>query len=514
MNEQPHELKVITLHFDSIVVGERMRKDLGDIPGFGEQIRDVGGLIHPLCINEKKELVAGGRRFAAFEYLRKKYPAEDKWRFVPVTLFECEGSEVKLRKLELEENLRRKAMNWKEEVLATRELYKINEREKHVNGEKWTLAMAEQALGINYVSIHNYLKIADVLDDPKHPAHKAEGPTEALRVIVQVKQEQVEREIALLTLPKESEKTVDNILAEFSPLDTPPVPGQDLIAEPPKYKHETCVACEGTGKNSKGEECLICKGGLVTAFEADQVSIPFSKMFIKGRAEQLITKLPDECVDHIHTDPPYGIDMDNLDQEGGGMVDIDKVRDTHKVKENLDLLDIMIPQFYRVLKTGGFCVIWCDEENRQFLIDRCEKAGFRVQRWSLVWCKTGPAKNQAAFSNFTKKTEIALLCAKKATLQQVMTENYFMCGPVDKILFDHPFAKPVPLLEWVFKGIAKPGQSFLDAFGGSGSIVYAGAKNGLKPLVFECEDHWYNKLVTTMRGAYETWMSPKKVKFE
>lgn len=46
----------------------RFRKDMGDIKGFAEHIREAGGLINPLCVRPEGEryvLLAGGRRYMA-----------------------------------------------------------------------------------------------------------------------------------------------------------------------------------------------------------------------------------------------------------------------------------------------------------------------------------------------------------------------------------------------------------------------------------------------------------------
>jgi len=51
-----------------IVVGNRFRKDTGDIDGLMESIRSIG-LLHPIVLNERRELIAGVRRIEAFRRL-------------------------------------------------------------------------------------------------------------------------------------------------------------------------------------------------------------------------------------------------------------------------------------------------------------------------------------------------------------------------------------------------------------------------------------------------------------
>jgi hypothetical protein len=55
---------------DSIKIGNRFRKDLGDIDSLAEDINEIG-LLHPIVINQNRELICGLRRIEAFKSLGK-----------------------------------------------------------------------------------------------------------------------------------------------------------------------------------------------------------------------------------------------------------------------------------------------------------------------------------------------------------------------------------------------------------------------------------------------------------
>jgi ParB family chromosome partitioning protein len=55
---------------DSIKIGSRFRNDLGDIASLTENIREIG-LLHPIVINQNRELICGLRRIEAFKSLVK-----------------------------------------------------------------------------------------------------------------------------------------------------------------------------------------------------------------------------------------------------------------------------------------------------------------------------------------------------------------------------------------------------------------------------------------------------------
>ena len=56
------------LRIDKIIVGDRLRQELGDIDALATSIADVG-LIHPIVIDQDNRLLAGYRRLAACRQL-------------------------------------------------------------------------------------------------------------------------------------------------------------------------------------------------------------------------------------------------------------------------------------------------------------------------------------------------------------------------------------------------------------------------------------------------------------
>jgi ParB family chromosome partitioning protein len=51
-----------------ITIGERHRSDLGDIEGLAASIADIG-LLNPITVDERGQLLAGARRLAACKLL-------------------------------------------------------------------------------------------------------------------------------------------------------------------------------------------------------------------------------------------------------------------------------------------------------------------------------------------------------------------------------------------------------------------------------------------------------------
>ena len=52
--------RLVTLPLKKVVVGDRARKNVGNVSGLAESIERLG-LLHPLVVNSRHELIAGGR---------------------------------------------------------------------------------------------------------------------------------------------------------------------------------------------------------------------------------------------------------------------------------------------------------------------------------------------------------------------------------------------------------------------------------------------------------------------
>jgi ParB family chromosome partitioning protein len=61
----------------AIIIGERHRKDMGDLASLARSIRDIG-LLHPIVVSQDGLLLAGGRRLEACKMLG--------WQDIPVTI--------------------------------------------------------------------------------------------------------------------------------------------------------------------------------------------------------------------------------------------------------------------------------------------------------------------------------------------------------------------------------------------------------------------------------------------
>jgi ParB family chromosome partitioning protein len=98
-----------------IQIKNRIRKNLGDLSGLKESIKRHG-ILNPIVINSKNELVAGHRRLESARQLG--------WTLVPVQIID-ESDDADKLEMEIDENLYRKNLSADELADAYEQLEKL-----------------------------------------------------------------------------------------------------------------------------------------------------------------------------------------------------------------------------------------------------------------------------------------------------------------------------------------------------------------------------------------------------
>jgi ParB-like chromosome segregation protein Spo0J len=156
---------VPSLPIDSIIIGERHRRDLGDIEGLAKSI-DAVGLLHPIAVTFDGHLIAGERRLRAVQLLG--------WKTIPCTLIPINLDQIV--RGEFAENAVRKDFTLSEAVAIKRALEpleKAKAKERMVAAHASPEKFSEQAKG-------NALdKVATVVGKHRTTIAKAEAVVDA-----------------------------------------------------------------------------------------------------------------------------------------------------------------------------------------------------------------------------------------------------------------------------------------------------------------------------------------------
>ena len=188
--------------------------------------------------------------------------------------------------------------------------------------------------------------------------------------------------------------------------------------------------------------------------------------------------MPDESVNAIITDPPYGI---NYVSQTGARINNDKAP-----------FIWFLYDAFRVLKSGGTLLCFTRWDVEQTFIDAIELAGFRVKS-EVIWDKVyhGMGDTKAAFAPAHENIVFAI--KGKYSFPGGRPKDLVTFSKLGSAQMIHPTEKPVGLIANLITAVTKPDDLILDPFAGSGSTLVAAKKSGRRFIGVELDDEYYEK---------------------
>lgn len=505
-----------TIPRSSISIPPRLRKDYKDVERLAQSIKEHG-LIHPPVVNQNNELVAGGRRLAAIDRLG--------WQEVPITRKETLDMAA-LHELEVEENVRRESMTWQEHCLGIAEIHTLRKQRAALGGEKWGMRETAEMMGLKgYGNVSEAIYMAGLLKSeldsngkvlPSARFWQCVSFSDAWQLsrrdeLERIQAELARRQAATVIEVEEEEEGVDLALME------------DLVSTPSENPLVEDIRRRLGESGFEYVNIDEAKVYYLNVIAKNPNPLPFDKWWEGGQKilsrryrlsldflhnvdciDFMLREENKEKYDHIITDPPYGIDMEMLSQDQGGLSNIDSVENEHDIEDNVFLFTKFFKAAFHCLKPNAFLVTWTDISQWDLQYNLAIRANFKVQRWPITWVKQHACINQAAQFNFTKTTEIAMVCRKGlATLSSPCSCSHILAAHDDfKDTAKHPFVKPYAVWEFITKPIAYPGQLILEPFAGEGSGVQSLLRMGMKVEACEVNKEHYNTLLENVKNHY------------
>ena len=178
---------------------------------------------------------------------------------------------------------------------------------------------------------------------------------------------------------------------------------------------------------------------------------------INADCMDILKDLPDNCIDLVLTDPPYGIGISK-----------NPVRQKHNKKswDNSVPDNLIFNELFRVSKNQ---IIWGGN-----YFNLPESQGF------LIWDKKQPenfslAMCEYAFSSFNSPAKI------------------FRLSVLDEKNKSHPTQKPIKLFNWILKKYSKENDLILDTFSGSGTTAIAALNTNRRFICIEKDKEYFDK---------------------
>jgi ParB/RepB/Spo0J family partition protein len=378
----------------------RFRKELGKIEDLADSLREHGQ-IQPIVVNREMELIAGGRRLAAcitggIEVLAVYMDTVDP---------------IKMRELEVEENVQRKPFSAAEEVLALAELHTLKQA---IHGESssgkeggWTLDKTAEVVGKTRGSVIEDLKLADALKNfPELSACKTKADI------------------------KKAVKTVEDVM---------------------------------TRATAAMEFDKVVSGA------AMPVTIDHASML------DHMPKQGDGTIDMLLADPPYGMDVfSNLDSwvsknlgKGGFTYDDD-------ADKALVLYQAMAVESFRFTKSDAHAYVFCCPEHFPRIQEYFRAAGWLVHIRPMIWVKRVSGQNNAPY-HWPSSCYEMIMYARKADSKLVKPglADWLQHDPVVDSQKVHQAQKPVTLLRDLIARSVYPNSVVYDPCCGSASGLIA-----------------------------------------
>jgi site-specific DNA-methyltransferase (adenine-specific) len=181
----------------------------------------------------------------------------------------------------------------------------------------------------------------------------------------------------------------------------------------------------------------------------------------------LIESFPDNFIDAVITDFPYGIDF----QSNHRPKKFDKIANDEE-----PFIDWIAP-LYPKMKDEGRVICFYRYDVQNELFSELKSAGFKIKS-QLVWNKVGTSMGDLE-GEFAPQHELMVYATKgRYIFKNGRPSTVFSSQKVTGSNLIHPNEKPVKLNQGIIRAITERGELIFDPFYGSGSLSVAAKIEG------------------------------------
>ena len=227
--------------------------------------------------------------------------------------------------------------------------------------------------------------------------------------------------------------------------------------------------------------------GKVKTLESYGTSPPvkYKPELIKGFAEVELKKIPDESVDLIILDPPYGIEyytnFRGEESETLGEISLDN-------EKIFETFPDVIRECYRILKNDSalYCFSkWNVTDKFKSIINK-----YFIVKNRLNWVKNNWSMGDLSGAYAMQCEDIIFAVKGRHILNDGRGTDFLKFDRVSNQSLFHSHQKPVELLDYLIKKSSKRGNTILDCYAGSGSTIISGTNLGRKTIAIELNDKY------------------------
>ncbi|NJO48326.1 MAG: ParB N-terminal domain-containing protein [Leptolyngbyaceae cyanobacterium RM2_2_4] len=284
-----------TIPIQDVICDERVRElSVNHVDSLCASILQRG-LMQPIVVLSYKEprLVAGCHRLEAYKKLNQRFGTHLEIPCVALQDYLIAQKKISptdtlskadLLIYEVEENVKRLSMTWQDRVVAVAKYHKLQSGAAARRGESWAQEQTGELLGLDQSNVSRALIVAKrIRKEPDGLVAKAASLKEAILLILKERQ-------------AEAAKVFANKLKEKRKQIEPSEPATVVSTNEPKKEDDSAQPKSSSDLYSMQD---------------------VSEFFHVGDCLELLPKLAEKItINHIITDPPYAINMENLNMEG------------------------------------------------------------------------------------------------------------------------------------------------------------------------------------------------------
>lgn len=425
-SRDPYANLVVMEIKDLIIPAERQRKEFDETKLLElAQSIEKHGLFHAIQIrSDSSTLVSGERRLRAImkhllpfkkSFMYNGLVYTDGW--VPVVVASSTDP-LTLEEIELAENLQRENLTWQEMATTTSRLHNLR------------VAQAK-------------LKIAD--------AEEISCPPLVSHTIAQTA-----IEVRGSAVGEYQETTRKEILVAKH-MDKPEVAGAATL----KDAFKALKAIEDHDRNRA-----------LAAIVGETYRTDIHRIYQRDCIDWMQDEVPSGGLrfDVILTDPPYGMDAQDFGDAGGKMTGIEHHYDDSP-ESWLALMKQWCPLSYALAKEQAHAYVFCDIDRFHALKAMMQSAGWYVFRTPLTVYKRNSGRVPLPDRGPRRQTEWCLYAIKGKKQVTAIYSDMLPCDADEQL--SHGAQKPVALYEDLLRRSVRPGDTVLDTFGGTGTLLPA-----------------------------------------
>ena len=195
--------------------------------------------------------------------------------------------------------------------------------------------------------------------------------------------------------------------------------------------------------------------------------------------------------DCILIDPPYGMGADNFGDSGGKLAGID-----HGYADEpglaMQLMREVAPLLYQRGRAQSHLYVWCDIDRFGDLKSIFADAGYWVHRTPLINIKREGGRVPWPEHGPRRCYEIVLYAVKGKRPVTAIYRDVFE-STLERDTDGHGAAKPVEAYVELLKRSCRPGDTVLDCFAGTGTILAAAHELKLRATAVEKDTTYYGQ---------------------